>query len=150
MFRGSEACPRTQAIGGRKSCDVPDLGHDGRRGDEPDARDRGEPLDAIVAPEERSELALGLRDFLGQGVDEAEVGIQARLGDRRQGEILEQRPTRLAEDVGDISVNTVLGQDVLGSKTLPRLRVARHGSFLELVVFKWRLTAVHHDGVELE
>ncbi len=37
-----------------------------------------------------------------------------------------------------------------GSKTPPRLRVARHGSFLELVVFKWRLTAVHHDGVQLE
>src|SRR6266511_4288069 len=37
-----------------------------------------------------------------------------------------------------------------GSKTPSRLRVARHCSFLDLVVFKRRLTAVHHDGVELE
>jgi hypothetical protein len=59
----------------------------------------------------REALALSLRDLVGQGVDEAEVGIQARFRDRRQGEILEQRPTRLAEDIGDLSVNAVLGQD---------------------------------------
>jgi hypothetical protein len=34
--------------------------------------------------------------------------------------------------------------------TIRRLRVVRHGSFSELIVFEWGLTDVHHDGVELE
>src|SRR6266540_5380844 len=45
---------------------------------------------------------------------------------------------------------TISSNNVWGSKTPSRLRVARHCSFLDLVVFKRRLTAVHHDGVELE
>jgi hypothetical protein len=88
VLRRREAGPRTEAIGRREPSDVPDLGHDGRRGDEPHARDGGEPLDAIVASEQGSELALSLRDLVRQSIDEAEVGFDPSLREQGQRQIL--------------------------------------------------------------
>jgi hypothetical protein len=72
-----------------KAGDVPDLGDHHGSGDETDAGNGQQTPDAVVVGEDLGELSVGEPDLGGDGVDQAQVGGQALLGEVWQAQPLE-------------------------------------------------------------
>src|SRR5713226_9637185 len=110
-LRGGEPGPARELIRRAKAAKLADLGEHHRRAEEADARDRGEPADALVAGEGRAQL-LVQRDHLGgDRVHEPQRCVDAATVDRRELHAREEPPTARTEDRVDRWLHTVIGED---------------------------------------
>jgi hypothetical protein len=97
--------------GAGEAGDVADLGDDQHRRVAPDAADLGQHVDAIIGLGALLDLARGVGDLAVEVVDQGDQAVQAPARRLAQLERGEQFATTLAEQVGVLARDPVLGQD---------------------------------------
>jgi hypothetical protein len=76
----------------------------------PDPGDGGEPFDAGIAAEELGQVSVGPGDLWGEQVDQAQVCLEAGLGNEAELNVLEKPASGEAEQVGHRRSDGLVGE----------------------------------------